>query len=289
MPYFKTDIFYQQFNKSWSETWYISGSTLSSVANLFNATSLLPFIETRHPSVVLYKMRVSSVDNNRISTLLYFNLTTPFVASDPGGPAVSGIAAQINFAAPTVGVSRKLEFRGLRGASVGRLTGSGAAVPSAWLIGGINEYVNNIIAKGFMVRAKTQIAIPPVFPNSKSALTAIAAAQNGGSATITFEGGGLFTVGSLVSVNRVDQKLYPGLKGLFLVRDPVGGSITIDWNSPQALAAVPLSGYVRGVSYQYGVPVKAGSQFVNFVTRDTGKNSTGGRGARPAQRLRLAR
>lgn len=289
MPYFKTDLFYQQFNKSWSETWYISGSTVSTVASLFNNTSLLPFVNMRHTSVILYKMRISSVDNNRLSTLLYFNLASPLPISDAGGPGVTGVAAQLNFSAPTVGVSRKLELRGLRGPSISRNAGSGIPMPSAFLTSCINEYISNIVNMGFMVRAKTQIAVPPIFPNSKNALTAISAAQNGGAATITFEGGGTFTNGSTVSINRVDQKLYPGLKGLFLVRDAIGGSITIDWNSTQALGATPLSGYVRGIAYQYGVPIRVGSGFVNFVTRDTGKNSTGGRGARPAQRLRLAR
>ena len=287
MPYFKTDIFFQQFNKSWSETWNQSGSTLGSVSALFTDALLQPFVQLRHRSVTLYKVRVSSVDNNRASTVLNYALTsTNRSISDP---AVTGLAAQVNFAAPVVGVSRKLEMRGLNQVSINRDPNSGKAMPASGFLSGLDQYIKNIINNLFLVRAKIQIANPAVPPNSKMPLITLSASQNAGFAVLTFVGTPTLAVGSIITINRVDQKQFPGLKGLFYVSASGPGTVTVAWNSPDVYNAVTVNGYCRQVSYQYGIPSYVGSDFVNFTTRDTGKNSTGGRGARPAQRLRLAR
>jgi len=285
MPNYKCVFTFTQFNQQWSEIWYQTASSLQAVVTLLTPAVVAPFLYPRDQTVTLIKIRVSDTANNRTSTVLQQNVAGALMST---GPDVTSVCALMTIASPTYGVSRKVWLRGLSDYLTVRNGNTGISQPGPLLGQALTNYVTALVANGWLVQSRAKVSNPPVYPLAWTQLYSITAPLNGNSATIFTGAAPLPAQYTLVSINRVSQKDYPGLTGIFQVTNTVAGGFQIAWNSTQVLTTANITGRWRAVTYQYGAVAATGSGFQIFTTRKTGKNSTGGRGARSAQRLRHA-
>jgi hypothetical protein len=285
MPNYKWTITFTQFNQQWSEVWYTLNSSLEGAASGVTTALLRPFVNFRDLSVFLTKVRISDVANNRTSIVLVQNIQGN---SPNSGPDVTNTTALVSITEPTYGSGRKVWVRGLADLDVQRNPNSGVAQPSAALLSGINRYISNLVNAAFMIRSNTKIATPPVPPISKNYGATITSPPNAKQVQITAT---IPTVPQYgyVEIRRADPKIWPGLNGIYQVSSaPNANSMVIDYNWPVGGGPIGFGGYWRPVIYNYGAVQSVGAGLQLFTSRKTGKNTTGGRGARSAVRLRLA-
>jgi hypothetical protein len=277
MPNFKVVFQFTQFNKGWTEVFYTTASDLATAANIGPALKSAA-IAVRDSTVVFQKIRVSDVANNRSSTVLQvgYQLTTPST-----GPETTAVAALINLASTTPPASRKLWLRGLGDLQVQRNPNTGQANPTAVLIQAINDYILRLNLNGFSIRSLTRLGPPP---NNYTNILSITPLVGGGTVTLNVAPGPVLNVGQLITISLVNQKSFQGLKGLFSVLAATATTVVVGYNSTLVGPVLLTKGRFRQANYQYGIIQQAGSGFVDFVTRSTGKSPLGGRGAKRGTR-----
>jgi hypothetical protein len=277
MPNFKIVYQYTQPNKGWTETFYRTATDLPTAATQLPQVYLRALF-MRDTLTVLNKIRISDVLNNRSSLVVPVNVSGP-----PGsaGPEGAGVAALVNLVSTTPPSSRKLWVRGIQDLMFNRIAASGVDNPSAGLINAINDWITYLAQYGYTIRSLAKVGAPP---NNYITINSVGVVSPG-SVNLNVTAGAVLATGQQIVVNQVNQKLFPGLKGIFSVGICTATVVPIPYNSTMPIAIYPLTkGRFRQVNYNYGAISVTGSGFSNFSTRSTGKNPLGGRGARRGQR-----
>jgi hypothetical protein len=285
---FKLVYGWQQPNKSWSEIWYVTTSSLYYCANTIaiDPALLQAMVAFRPPVSLLYNVRISSVSQNRQSLIKYINMKGGTgVYQDPD---VCGASALYRFNASVTAASRAIWFRGLPDAFVTRDPNTGQDKEDASLKIAVNNYLTQIKRWTFQIRSQIPLPVPPVDPNKDYAVQTIAAGAISGQTALTTPMGSNFQVDTLVKIHLANPKDFPGLNGIWQVLTSAAGgtSITIPYQFPIGGAGPIGRMKIRPIAYQYGNVDDNTTNFIGYNTRKTGKNRWGGRGARSAVRLR---
>jgi hypothetical protein len=277
MPNFKIVFQYTQFNKGWSEVYYKTASDLATAA-VIGPELLRASIVLRDPTVVLSKIRVSDTVNNRSSLIQQLNLQNGGI---PAGPEPSGVAALISLNSQVPPASRKVWVRGLVDNFVSRNPLTGADSPPGNLVAAINDWILRLALNLFAIRSLVRLGPPP---NNYTNILSITPVVGGGQVTFNVAPGPVLNVGQLLTVTLINQKTFPGLKGLFSVIASTATTVVVAYNSTLVGPVVLTKGRFRQANYNYGVIVTTGSGFAGFVTRSTGRSPLGGRGAKRGAR-----
>jgi hypothetical protein len=277
MPNFKCVFQFTQPNKGWTETYYRTGADLASAAN-FPQSLIASMTIFRDPLTILQKCRVSDVLNNRVSI--------PVTIAQNGtrtstGPEAAGLAAVVTLLAPQFGASRKVWLRGIIDLDFARSSVSGVDVPSGSLIQAINSFINQLSTNGFVIRSLTKLGPPP---NNYITINSVGIVAGAGQVTLNTVAGPVYNPGTQLIINQVNQKVLPGLKGIFSVISSTATTVVIPYNGTVTEVLTLQKGRFRVATYNYGAMVNTGAGFSNFSTRSTGKNPLGGRGAKRGAR-----
>jgi hypothetical protein len=273
---------YVEAGKGFQEVYYRNASTLQQAATI-DTDLIYALTSFRNPLTYLKKARVSDTLNLRNTAVVNINTSSGY---NPGNPAASGVCAvfQLNGLAP--GGTRQLRLRGLNTGDMIRNPGTGADSMSADLTIRTNYLLNALQSRNFEIRSLIPTAnTPTTWPQ----ITSVTGTAGSGLITLNYMAGLVVTAGQYIKVTQVNQKLFPGLTGLFQAVAVTGTSVTIKYNPAQTFAATGLQkGRFKIANFQYGIINATNSAFSQWSTRITGKDPTGGRGRRTGQRLRSA-
>jgi hypothetical protein len=276
MAFFKCIFGFTQQGAQWSEVYYISSSTLQTAAqNCVNVQQAVT-----NPKVftsTLSKIRVSEVSNNRIAVTLNPQGIIGGTGGATNSPAVVGIAAIYTLVSTVTGSSRKLWERGLARFDVLR-TNSGLDAPGPILQAAMSAKILALAQNVFCIQSVNKVTTPPdVWTN----FTFINGVPGQGYVTLSWPTAIALPVAKNIVIRRMNNKLFPGLNGVFPLQAATTTSVQVGWNTDVALVNVPVStGRWRPWVYNYGAIDNTLSGFLDFNTRDTKKSPLGGRGAR---------
>jgi len=206
-----------------AEVWYRTAGTLEEAAVIPAAVKQAAII-FRNSLVRFDKVRVSSVDNNRIATIARVNLSAPFSNSSP---SVNNTCVVYKVASPTVGASRNIWVRGLDQNAFGRAPTSGADRPSGAIINSIHTYLLELQKANYRVRALRKTTETGMAYRSVTDMVAVA---DRGTVKLLYTGDAV-AVGSRIICSQFNKKDFPGLQGKFTVQaGSIAGEAIIKYN-----------------------------------------------------------
>jgi hypothetical protein len=277
VPNFKLVFQYTQPNKGWTEVFYRTATDLGAASQLPQAL-ILAMTTYKDPLTTLVKCRVSDVLNNRSSVVVNINQIGNFSSA---GAEPTGVAALVNLLSTTPPSTRKIWLRGLSDSAIARSPGSGNDNPNPVLISGINAVINQWSTNGFTIRSLTKVGPPP---NNYISILSVGVVAGAGQVTLNTIAGPVYNPGTLLIINQVNQKQFPGLKGIFSVISSTATTVVIPYNGTVTEIVTLQKGRFRVATYNFGGMQNTGAGFVGFTTRSTGKNPLGGRGAKRGTR-----
>lgn len=279
MANFKVVFQYTQFEKGFSEVFYRSAPSLEAAAT-FTQNFYDSMVKFRQSGVVLRKVRVSAVTNNRLTLLVNRNQAGLQTFDTPD---VTGVACVLALASAATGKVRHVWIRGLFDKDVIRDVNSGQDRPSSALSNALVNYAASLVRAGFTIRSLVPIVPPAIVYNNISSLTSVA---DDGVVTINCDDAINLGASKRLIISQTNIKDFPGLNGHFTAFEINANQFKIRYNHHRTGTFKIRKGRIRPEEYEYGAITLALGGFLKFGTRDTGKNPLGGRGRRTATHIR---
>ena len=285
MAIHKMTMFFQEFQRGWTETFYFNALDPIDAALLWKqqiATIMLP----RAVTCSIKFIRALDTTINRRSFLL--PVTGKGVLSPNNNPAPVTIAALLKIVgiAPQY-ATRHIWIRGLPQAFITTDAVTGLPAASAYLTAAITQYEHLMLnpATQWLIAAKPVVGGANVW-NQVQIVTADPLLPLSTTDIAPFPGGPLPTKGQLVYFKGVPKLSLPGLKGNFTVTDVVPNTaFKISYRYKNAATAVfPQNMFWRSAAPVY-VPVTRVDE-EGYASRDTGRPFDEPRGAKRGVFLR---
>lgn len=278
---------YRSYDRKWWEVFGNSNTNFAQIASTLE-NIVAKAVAFRHASVYVSHVRISNPFAQRQSQILH--ISNPGRTIGSSVPETTANAAIYEFAGTDAGVKRHIWLRGLKEADVRRLPGTGQDVQA-------NDLSTLIAAYYESLRAAT-FGIPNVQPvdttgNKRHAIDSITVLPlervkcNVSEAFVTGDR-------KRMILYKIDQKLFPGLRGRFTVTSDATGFIPQGYLTPLPEGTYPLQAAAfRKEEYRF-TPFRAntltdtGATFLGFDRRDTagGPLDTRGRGRPVIRRSR---
>jgi len=281
MAFFKEIWVSSQGGRGFNEVYYKSADDLDTAATyplaLINAA-----LGMRSNLTILQKIRVSSVVGNRVTAVV--NINRP-VTGGAGldGPDVASTAAVYNLNSFSKGFTRRVWFRGLPDCQVRRDPSTGQDIPGATLATAAKNFIIKLASNGYQVRALFKLT--GVAPLVNVPITSVVVPVNPGTISLTNAGFNTLDQQPYV-VSLIDPKLFPGVNGIRRAYGNGNNELILRYRSALAPGTfTQLRAHMRVASYDYGPITPGDNDFSKFGSRDTGKNSSGGRGRKTATKL----
>lgn len=262
-PFFRVALRYKQYDRRW---WEVFGSNKSTIQQIMDLRFALrdAALAFRHPSVYLSHVRVSNPFAPRQADIKHFdNPNAPIGTAVPETTSNSGI---YEFAGTDAGVKRHIWIRGLREADVKRRPSTGVDFEAGDLHAGVVAYFDYLRTNGF--------GIPNVQPvdgtaNARHPIDSITVLPL---RKVKCNVSEAFVLGDRkrVILYRIEQKLFPGLRGRFTVTADATGFVPIGYSAALPEGTYELTGAAfRKEEFRFTPFVSDGCTFLAFDRRDT--------------------
>jgi len=281
-----TWLFFDQVGATWTETYWITAtSARSSFANL-----TLDIINKRLAFLwqgnKLRSIRASEYQGNRTVWTQIYNLGGTGLGIKGGGqPEVTEVACVYNLVGLSGG-QRKIWFRGLDNAAVGRDGQSGNDVLAAVTRTNIGTWLSACQTLGYAIRWRSK---PNIANNTDVRFVVGVTSAPNAQTTLSVSSATGYAVGNIVNLSLFNPKDLPRLNGLYQIVAINGNVITINYQTPVNATFPNASGHIRLIlANDLSTIDPVNSVFDHFGGRQTKEDFTRSRGASRAKRLRLS-
>lgn len=261
----------------WTEVYYRAKADLAAAAT-FTEEQLLARLYLMIGLNRLTKIRVSQVDNPRVTTLVNVNrqggLFIPNVT-----PENSGESHVITLSSSVRPASRKLWLRGAYAEAMTRNASSGDWQITPAFQERINTWLAVLASDAFggVIHARKKTLADGV---QNIAINSVNGTAANGTSVVTTAAAVPVVAGGQVAVSGVNDRRLPGMNGSYRVISITGAAITISYTVPGDINVTPEKGFVKKLEYFEDARINAAISGWSYGgVRQTKNDFTGSRGA----------
>ncbi len=271
----KVVLFYNQFQRGFTETWYMPGT--NPPATLPNGMDAMfkAAIQFRAGGTVLSGCRFSQTDARQATTYRFQKtyVSTQAPQSDTGEAEDVVSTTAVWRLSDNTFHSKLMYIRGLQDRDVVRDPISGADVPTAALLAALNNYKEKAIAAGMQLRYQKNPSNTPGFNNWQvTQVDKQGANVNLSVLTVALDPLGDITNGMIVGVRGIRKNDCPGLPKTFkciIIDHAIPVTITFTYKFRNQAPVMPANAFVFKVDYSY--QNLAVAEFLDFSEHKTGR------------------
>ena len=286
MPDFSVNCYYRQFERGWTEQFYVaSQKPLGMVLANWVAGVAPASIQLRHPTTILQGIRVRDVASTRNSVIANLQSTRPgtFAATNTPDAVATALRLTIN---STAGTSRSLFLRGLEDPYTTRDRTTGKTDTAHW-IGPVGDFIQAIaFAEGAVRRLLPVGTAGPLAPlyNWQPVVYFSQGAANTQWTTVALPLGSVVpTKGQFIYFKGLPRPTFDYLRGrLQVMTTPIGTVFEVNatWRTGINPINVPNTSF-RLANYGYDL-------FASHTIAELTEHRTGGPSNRPRGRRSAA-